>query len=609
MVPLAAQRFHAEAREENSAHIPAPAVPRAAAPGAGGPYHVERAHRTEQRRQRRRLVHQAILTANADTSPDTITFADGLEGTITLTSGELLITNSVTINGPGANVLAVSGNNASRVFDMTPGLNVAISGLTVTDGYALEEAGGILNQGSNLTLSADVLTQNVAFGSASTGGRGGALRSLDGLLTITDCTITDNQAPGGTSTTEGFAIGGGIYILAGSATISNSTFSDNSTVGENGVTATATTFAGQAEGGTLFASASAASMTITASTFSDNSAVGGDGGTGGQAGEAFAGRRRLHSLPQHQRQHLQRQLRCRRRWRHRDIRWQRLWRPVVCNAFASISAGTFSDNCAVGGDGDTGALAGFGFGGAIDINGPSASISGSTFDHNQAIGGSGGNSGPGQQDPVVDGAQGGAICNADGPGVTMIVTSSSFSHNLAMGGNNATATGTYQAWAGTALGGAVDNEGETATISGSTFDHNQAIGGYGNSGSTRWYLSAQAWDAPLDNGYGGVMSNTIIGPSTATVSFCSLDHNKAVGGDNNTGTASVAGLVGAGVGVVVANGSEVQPTSAAASWTTARPWAAPATRPAAPGRSSPVSARAAASSITWGITTPPATGS
>jgi hypothetical protein len=86
-------------------------------------------------------------------------FAAGLHGTITLTSGELLITRSVTVNGPGANQLSVSGNNSSRVFDMTSGLNVAINGLTMTQGHALDQGGGILNQGSTLTLSADVLSQ------------------------------------------------------------------------------------------------------------------------------------------------------------------------------------------------------------------------------------------------------------------------------------------------------------------------------------------------------------------------------------------------------------------------------------------------------------------
>jgi hypothetical protein len=63
----------------------------------------------------------------ADASPgSTIDFAKGLHGTITLTSGELDITSSTTVNGPGANKLAVSGNNASRVFEIAAGLNVTI---------------------------------------------------------------------------------------------------------------------------------------------------------------------------------------------------------------------------------------------------------------------------------------------------------------------------------------------------------------------------------------------------------------------------------------------------------------------------------------------------
>jgi hypothetical protein len=117
-----------------------------------------------------------IAAANAHPGADEIDFASGLTGTITLTSGELLITDSVTINGPGASQLSVSGNNSSRVFDMTSGLDVTINDLTITHGFALDQAGGILNQGSNLTLSNDVLSQNVVLGSSTTNGaRGGGL--------------------------------------------------------------------------------------------------------------------------------------------------------------------------------------------------------------------------------------------------------------------------------------------------------------------------------------------------------------------------------------------------------------------------------------------------
>src|SRR3954447_24114469 len=60
-------------------------------------------------------LRAAIKAAN---SGDTIVFAPSLDGqTITLTSGELAISKSLDIEGPGADKLAVSGNNAVRVFD------------------------------------------------------------------------------------------------------------------------------------------------------------------------------------------------------------------------------------------------------------------------------------------------------------------------------------------------------------------------------------------------------------------------------------------------------------------------------------------------------------
>ena len=48
-----------------------------------------------------------------------IQFASSLKGTIDLTSGELAIGKSLTINGPGSGKLAISGNGSSRVFDVT----------------------------------------------------------------------------------------------------------------------------------------------------------------------------------------------------------------------------------------------------------------------------------------------------------------------------------------------------------------------------------------------------------------------------------------------------------------------------------------------------------
>jgi hypothetical protein len=70
-------------------------------------------------------------------SGDIINFDPSLGGqTITLISGELAISKSLDIEGPGANQLTVSGNHASRIFDISSGVTVTIAGMTMTDGLA-----------------------------------------------------------------------------------------------------------------------------------------------------------------------------------------------------------------------------------------------------------------------------------------------------------------------------------------------------------------------------------------------------------------------------------------------------------------------------------------
>ena len=61
-------------------------------------------------------LRAAITAANTNPGADLIGFAPGLRGTVALTSGELGITDDLRIDGPGASRLAVSGNDASRVF-------------------------------------------------------------------------------------------------------------------------------------------------------------------------------------------------------------------------------------------------------------------------------------------------------------------------------------------------------------------------------------------------------------------------------------------------------------------------------------------------------------
>src|SRR5262249_31293908 len=101
-------------------------------------------------------------------SGDTIVFAPSLDGqTITLTSDQLTINKSLDIEGPGPSLLAISGNDANRVFNINEGLTVTIAGLTITHGRggggsegSDSAGGGILNVDSSLMLANDVLSYN-----------------------------------------------------------------------------------------------------------------------------------------------------------------------------------------------------------------------------------------------------------------------------------------------------------------------------------------------------------------------------------------------------------------------------------------------------------------
>src|SRR5262245_42917073 len=154
-------------------------------------------------------LRQALADAN---DGDTID-ATGIFGVITLSAGQLLVDKSVTINGAGADVLAIDGNMASRVFQIglgQTGETVTISGLTI------KNAQGNFGGGIFITTAATATIANCTV-SGSTAGFGGGIFNDAALLTIANTTISGNIA----------SEGGGTYNN-GTLTITNSTFSGNS---------------------------------------------------------------------------------------------------------------------------------------------------------------------------------------------------------------------------------------------------------------------------------------------------------------------------------------------------------------------------------------------
>ncbi|MEM9546038.1 MAG: right-handed parallel beta-helix repeat-containing protein [Bacteroidota bacterium] len=79
---------------------------------------------------------------------DTVFFDVALTGeTITLTSGEIIIPKDLVIQGLGKTQLTLSGNNASRIFNIPMGRVVSINNLSMVNGYSETNGGAIINSG------------------------------------------------------------------------------------------------------------------------------------------------------------------------------------------------------------------------------------------------------------------------------------------------------------------------------------------------------------------------------------------------------------------------------------------------------------------------------
>ncbi len=190
-------------------------------------------------------LREAIALAAPD---DIITFTPGLTGTITLGS-TLTIGKNVTINGPEAVPIIISGNNAVRVFYVEFGILFTIRNLTVTKGYVKG------TRGSN--------GERCASGAAGGEAQGGGLHNHGGAVAIINSTFSDNRAVGGS---------GG----SGNArSTSDRPYTSSCGIGGSGGSG------GHAMGGAIF---SLGKLYLVNSTFSGNSVSGGKGGPGGQWG-------------------------------------------------------------------------------------------------------------------------------------------------------------------------------------------------------------------------------------------------------------------------------------------------------------------------------------
>ncbi|MGD9635508.1 MAG: choice-of-anchor Q domain-containing protein [Pirellulales bacterium] len=218
---------------------------------------------------------EAIELANAarfEGVVDTIHFDPALTANgpaaIVLTQGELKITDSLTINGPGAGLLTIdasgndptpdeNNNDGSRIFNIDNGIateiNVMIVGLTLTGGDTSGNGGAILSR-EQLSLIDSAITENVA-------GSGGGIYAV-GSIFVENAEISHNFSEN---------LGGGLTLFVGAsrvASISRSSITNN----QGGIAGA------YQSGGGIFISSTGGSTSITDSVIADNRSLSHGGG-------------------------------------------------------------------------------------------------------------------------------------------------------------------------------------------------------------------------------------------------------------------------------------------------------------------------------------------
>jgi CSLREA domain-containing protein len=232
-------------------------------------------------------LREAIGLANGNPGADVITFDPALyaikTAKIFLTQGELLITGSLTINGPGSDNLLIDASRVDptpydrqgdgiRVFriqdttSFTP-IEVELVGMDIRGGDVAGKGGAIYNF-ENLTITDCEIISNHAE-------NGGGIHTEFGRLDIAGSRITGNTASGR---------GGGVCIYYGPGTVTDSIIEGNYAAGNGGgiitynpLTITRSTITGN-NAGSNGGGVSGRMLTIHESTITGNSATVGGGG-------------------------------------------------------------------------------------------------------------------------------------------------------------------------------------------------------------------------------------------------------------------------------------------------------------------------------------------
>jgi len=232
--------------------------------------------------------------------PDRIEFGPGVSGTFILSGQALEISDSLVIEGPGAEQLTFDALGSSRVFEILPHVQTTLSGMRITGGNAID-GGGIFAHWGTLTIADATVTGNTATSN------GGGIYNSSGTLTLDNAVVAENWADdeGGGLFNDGLAIvtdssivgneaawGGGVYSHGGGLLLTNSSITDNRADGNGGgifangevtVSRCSLTDNRAGSGGGIYGNVG--DLTVVSSSVARNAAVFNGGGIYENAGE------------------------------------------------------------------------------------------------------------------------------------------------------------------------------------------------------------------------------------------------------------------------------------------------------------------------------------
>jgi Chlamydia polymorphic membrane protein (Chlamydia_PMP). len=152
-------------------------------------------------------------TIAAAAAGDVIQFDPSLSGQVILLASQISVVRELTIEGPGADKITISGGNHNRIFSASAPLT--LSGLTLSNG--LGNGGALLVTRARATLIGCTFT-----GNGAPNGTGGAVYNPGSPVDFSNCTFSHN-------TSTGFGLGGALYGSPGvTVTMTDCVFTGNS---------------------------------------------------------------------------------------------------------------------------------------------------------------------------------------------------------------------------------------------------------------------------------------------------------------------------------------------------------------------------------------------